>query len=174
MRLLDAFSVSKSLVQNQIVIITLKSGARHEGTVVGTISEGDAAGVTLKDSRDVSNPASTVRESFVIPASNILSWSPRATNGTDGQLFHNNDRRVYVAQFRLYFQDSERTQILATPMGRLLPESANCSSGSQTPPLQLQLPLQAWQRWVTRRHLDQQDTAVFHGISSRQTNSYSA
>ncbi|KAG8823680.1 hypothetical protein FRC19_003342 [Serendipita sp. 401] len=65
------------------VIITLKTGARHEGIVVGIISEGDAAGVTLKDCRDLSNPSSTVRESFVVPASNIQSWSPRASNGTD-------------------------------------------------------------------------------------------
>ncbi|KAG8809504.1 hypothetical protein FRC17_003408, partial [Serendipita sp. 399] len=42
------------------VVITLKTGARHEGVVVGIISEGDAAGVTLKDCRDLSNPSSTL------------------------------------------------------------------------------------------------------------------
>lgn len=66
------------------VILCLKSGARHEGVVAAIIAEGDAAGVTLKDCRDLSNPASAVRESFVVPASNIASWThPRMQNGAD-------------------------------------------------------------------------------------------
>lgn len=75
-----------SLWQGAPVILCLKSGARHEGVVAAIIAEGDAAGVTLKDCRDLSNPASAVRESFVIPASNIASWThPRMQNGADSQ-----------------------------------------------------------------------------------------
>lgn len=74
-----------NLLQGQVVIITLKNDTRHEGTLVGTISEGDAAGVTLKNSRELSNTTSAIRESFVLPASSIASWSSRtAANGTDG------------------------------------------------------------------------------------------
>ncbi|PVG04455.1 hypothetical protein CPB86DRAFT_869117 [Serendipita vermifera] len=62
------------------VIITLKTGARHEGTV-DSILEGDAAGVKLKDCRDLSNPVS--RDSVVFPASNIQSWAPKVANGND-------------------------------------------------------------------------------------------
>ena len=69
------------------MIVSLKSGVRHEGIVNAIIAEGDAAGVTLKDCRDLSNPASAVRESLVLPASNIASWNPRMTNGADCMFF---------------------------------------------------------------------------------------
>lgn len=65
------------------VILALKNGARHEGIVAGIISEGDAAGVTLKDCRDLGDASATVRASFVVPASNIQSWSPKPSNGRD-------------------------------------------------------------------------------------------
>jgi hypothetical protein len=66
----------------------LKSGARHEGTLVGTNLDSDAAvtRVTLKDSRDLSSPTSAVRGSFVLLASDIASCSPKASNGTEGPL----------------------------------------------------------------------------------------
>ncbi len=68
--------------------ITTKNNLRFEGVVASTTSEGDTAGVSLKDVKDVNNPGAPLRETYFIPATNIQEWTSgpadaKIPNGAD-------------------------------------------------------------------------------------------
>ncbi|KAG1773434.1 hypothetical protein EDD22DRAFT_857547 [Suillus occidentalis] len=56
------------------ITLTTKTAQRYEGVISSTASEGDTAGVTLKDVKEISKPGAPLKESFFIPSTNIDTW----------------------------------------------------------------------------------------------------
>jgi hypothetical protein len=54
--------------------LTTKTAQRYEGVISSTASEGDTAGITLKDVKEISKPGAPLKESFFIPSANIDTW----------------------------------------------------------------------------------------------------
>jgi hypothetical protein len=57
------------------VTVSLRNGPRYEGVVSSTSPEGDIAGVTLKDARDVNIPGAPIKDRQFIAATNIANWT---------------------------------------------------------------------------------------------------
>lgn len=51
-----------------------KTGQRYEGGISSTSPEGDTAGVTLKDVKEISKPGTPLKDSLFIASANIESW----------------------------------------------------------------------------------------------------
>ncbi|KAF8554378.1 hypothetical protein OG21DRAFT_1412629 [Imleria badia] len=56
------------------VLQTLTGLTRYEGVILSTTLEGDTAGVTLKDVKEMSKPGTPLKDSFFIPLANIENW----------------------------------------------------------------------------------------------------
>ncbi|KAG1719146.1 hypothetical protein EDB19DRAFT_1787389 [Suillus lakei] len=56
------------------ITLTTKTAQRYEGVISSTVSEGDTAGITLKDVKEISKPGAPLKESFFIPSTNIDTW----------------------------------------------------------------------------------------------------
>ncbi|KAG1781643.1 hypothetical protein EV702DRAFT_1072354 [Suillus placidus] len=56
------------------ITLTTKTAQRYEGVISSTASEGDTAGITLKDVKEISKPGAPLKESFFISSTNIDTW----------------------------------------------------------------------------------------------------
>lgn len=57
-------------LQGTTITLTTKTGQRYEGVIGSTGGEGDAAGVTLKDVKDISTPGQPLKELFFVATTN--------------------------------------------------------------------------------------------------------
>ncbi|KLO17196.1 hypothetical protein SCHPADRAFT_900824 [Schizopora paradoxa] len=70
---------------NTVIIVTLKSNTRFEGTLTAVSpSASDDASLTLKNAKDLSNPQTPVKDTFKIQASNVQSFTPGAAPAANG------------------------------------------------------------------------------------------
>ena len=70
------FAVNEGLVdQGTTVTLSTKTGQRYEGVVGSTAPEGDMAGVTLKDVKDITTPGAPLKDSLFIASTNIDTWA---------------------------------------------------------------------------------------------------
>lgn len=51
-----------------------KTGQRYEGVISCTSPEGETAGVTLKDVKDISKPGNPLKDSLFVASVNIENW----------------------------------------------------------------------------------------------------
>ncbi|KAN0073717.1 LsmAD domain containing protein [Tylopilus felleus] len=56
------------------IILSTKTGQRYEGVISSTSPEGDTAGVTLKDVKEVSKPGTPLKDTLFIASTNIENW----------------------------------------------------------------------------------------------------
>lgn len=56
------------------ITLTTKTAQRYEGVIALTAGEGDTAGVTLKDVKEISKPGAPLKESLFIASTNIDTW----------------------------------------------------------------------------------------------------
>jgi len=73
-------------IQGTTVTISTKSGLKYEGVISSTGGEGDAAGATLKDVKEISVPGAPLKDSIFIASANIDTWTSgpadaKAVNG---------------------------------------------------------------------------------------------
>ena len=61
--------------QGTTVTLATKTGQRYEGVVGSTAPEGDMAGVTLKDVKDITVAGAPLKDSLFIASTNIETWS---------------------------------------------------------------------------------------------------
>ena len=73
--LLPSFTQLIVFSQGKPVILATKTAQRYEGIVTSTSAEGDTAGVTLKDVKELSNLAAPPRDHIFIASTNIDTWS---------------------------------------------------------------------------------------------------
>lgn len=71
------------------VTLATKTGQRYEGVVGSTAPEGDMAGVTLKDVKDITVPGAPLKDSLFIASTNIDSWTsgPADSKPANGDSF---------------------------------------------------------------------------------------
>lgn len=60
--------------QGTTVTLSTKTGQRYEGVILSTSPEGDTAGVTLKDVKEISKPGTPLKESLFVASANIENW----------------------------------------------------------------------------------------------------
>ncbi|KAN0073721.1 hypothetical protein V8E55_011975 [Tylopilus felleus] len=56
------------------IILSTKTGQRYEGVISSTSPEGDTAGVTLKDVKEISKPGTPLKNTLFISSTNIENW----------------------------------------------------------------------------------------------------
>ena len=54
--------------------MSTKTGQRYEGVISSTSPEGDTAGVTLKDVKEVSKPGTPLKDTLFVASTNIENW----------------------------------------------------------------------------------------------------
>ncbi|KAF8638303.1 hypothetical protein AX17_002323 [Amanita inopinata Kibby_2008] len=71
------------------IVLSTKTAQRYEGVVFSTTGEGDTAGVTLKDVKEVTNLGAPLKEHLFIASTNIDTWSsgPADVKPSNGDTF---------------------------------------------------------------------------------------
>ncbi|KAI9566778.1 hypothetical protein HD554DRAFT_2173956 [Boletus coccyginus] len=71
------------------VTLLTKTGQRYEGVISSTSPEGDTAGVTLKDVKEISKPGTPLKDSLFIASANIENWQsgPADVKLPNGDMF---------------------------------------------------------------------------------------
>ncbi|TFY52326.1 hypothetical protein EVG20_g10598 [Dentipellis fragilis] len=57
------------------ITLTTKTSQRYEGVVASTAGEGDTAGVSLRDVKEISTPGAPLKDQFFIASTNIDTWA---------------------------------------------------------------------------------------------------
>lgn len=70
------------------ITLSTKTGQRYEGVISSTNNEGDTAGVTLKDVKEISNPGAPLKDQLFIASTNIENW---ASGPADAKMTTNGD-----------------------------------------------------------------------------------
>jgi hypothetical protein len=69
-------------------MVFTNSGARHQGTVVSVVTEGENIGVNLKNVKDLLNMSAPAKSALFVPMTDILGYNPvekpPALNGSTG------------------------------------------------------------------------------------------
>ena len=99
---LPTFFSFSSRPKGTTITLDTKTGQRLEGVVVSTNGEGDTAGVTLKDVKEVSNPVAPLKTQFFIASTNIESWN----SGPADAKLTNGDCEFYSSLIRHAFADT--------------------------------------------------------------------
>lgn len=82
-------------------MVFTNSGARHQGTVVSTSTEGENIGVSLKNVKDLLNFGAPAKSTLFVPMSDIIGYNPvdkqAGVNGSSGGTSHSLTimRKVY-------------------------------------------------------------------------------
>ena len=85
--LLPSFPQLIVFSQGKPVVLATKTAQRYEGIVTSTSAEGDTAGVTLRDVKEILNPAAPLRDHIFIASTNIDTWSQAPPDPTPDSKF---------------------------------------------------------------------------------------
>ncbi|KAJ8077652.1 Rho guanine nucleotide exchange factor [Marasmius tenuissimus] len=72
-----------------MITLSTKTGQRYEGIIMSTRNQGDTTGVTLKDVKELTNPAGPLKLQHFIASTNIDTWQSGPADAvlTDGDSF---------------------------------------------------------------------------------------
>lgn len=62
-------------MQGTTITLMTKTAQRYEGVIFSTSPEGNTAGVTLKDVKEITNPGTPLKEQLFIASTNIDQWT---------------------------------------------------------------------------------------------------